>query len=100
MDEQRKIMRGTAGSYILRCPECDREHFRQDFRNLPNEFCVWCGTVKLEPVYEMEAEIERLRAALGLCDGRCSSLHHAKKHQHEIGDTCPVEAIITEALKR
>jgi hypothetical protein len=39
-----------------------------------------------------------LREALLLCDRTCEHLHHAKRHRHESGEPCPVEAIVETAL--
>jgi len=58
-----------------------------------------CGPGYRAKIERLECENAALVEALRLCDRRCDSLHHAKHHRHEIGEPCPVEAIIEAALK-
>jgi len=41
---------------------------------------------------------EKLHEALDCASMDCRSLHHPKKHRHEIGDDCPVVQSIRDAL--
>ena len=41
--------------------------------------------------------IKQLEEALDCVVVSCSYVHHRKKHQHEYGQPCPVEALIRKA---
>ena len=41
--------------------------------------------------------IKRLEEALGCVVVSCNHLHHRKKHQHKLGEPCPVEGLIRKA---
>ncbi len=41
---------GTAGSLVMVCPKCKREHFRQFYSPHEPQYCIWCGDVALEPL--------------------------------------------------
>ena len=41
--------------------------------------------------------IKRLEEALGCVVVDCNHLHHRKKHQHKLGEPCPVEGLIRKA---
>lgn len=50
---------GTAGSLVMICPKCGRDHFRDAHRVLVlghKEYCVWCGDVELAPAREEDYE--------------------------------------------
>ena len=51
----------------------------------------------IDEVKKLEDRIQQLETALDLVVPACSHLHHPKRHQHAIGEPCPVERIIEEA---
>ena len=54
---------------------------------------VWLATEKAK----LEERIKRLEEALGCVVVSCNHLHHRKKHQHKLGEPCPVEGLIRKA---
>jgi len=46
---------------------------------------------------ELKQRIKRLEEALGCVVVSCNHLHHRKKHQHKLGEPCPVEGLIRKA---
>jgi hypothetical protein len=45
----------------------------------------------------LQERIKRLEEALGCVVVGCNHLHHRKKHQHRLGEPCPVEELIRKA---
>jgi len=45
----------------------------------------------------LQKRIKRLEEALGCVVVSCNHLHHRKKHQHKLGEPCPVEGLIRKA---
>lgn len=53
---QPKYIYGTAGSLVMICHKCDKDHFRDAFAVLVlghKEYCVWCGR-ELVPAQESD----------------------------------------------
>jgi uncharacterized Fe-S center protein len=46
---------GIAGSFLLSCPSCGRDRFRQEVPNIEYESCLGCGT-QMEMVRADELE--------------------------------------------
>jgi hypothetical protein len=58
--------------------------------------------LRIEAAIALEAqarEIEALRELLSLANGECQNLHHTRKDQHKLGEPCPVERRINDAIK-
>lgn len=49
-------------------------------------------------IEQLEKDKARLLDAIGRCGKRCEHLHHEKKHQHGLGEDCPVENLVREAI--
>jgi hypothetical protein len=57
----------------------------------------WMADIQSKKIREQEDRIKRLEEALGCVVVSCNHLHHRKKHQHKLGEPCPVEGLIRKA---
>jgi predicted MPP superfamily phosphohydrolase len=58
---------------------------------------TWMADAQSKKIREQEDRIKRLEEALGCVVVSCNHLHHRKKHQHKLGEPCPVEGLIRKA---
>jgi hypothetical protein len=71
------------------------KRLKEDLMDARNQYAVLVADVVL---YEDRGErIKRLEEALGCVVVDCNHLHHRKKHQHKLGEPCPVEELIRKA---
>lgn len=57
---------------------------------------IEAGSLRMR-IAALEAHVARLEEALGCVVPSCNHLHHAKKHQHKLGEPCPVELLVMQA---
>jgi hypothetical protein len=74
-------------------PKTDAKSFGIVGPNMPRRHMV----VDADFAMDMELKVRELRHALLLCSMSCEHLHHDRRHFHESGEPCPVEAIVRKA---